>query len=234
MTANKAKDALLRMPLRADKWDEELLLETFVNIGSLIPLLRGTNNHILYGRRGTGKTHVLYFLKNTIEKENDDICIYIDLRTIGSTGSIYSDTKIPYEQRASRLISDILNEMRNQLIEYILKNDSNKDRYLSVVTPFLNDLSSLLDNKMIDGSVKQELGNDNEKRNENSSSFTRAQTPSFAHSATSGEKEIQHYHFSTEGSYIDYLNFNSISQTLQIILGKLSPHKIWIFLDEYA
>lgn len=234
MTANKAKDALLQMPLRADKWDEELLLETFVNIGSLIPLLKGANNHILYGRRGTGKTHVFYFLKNTIEKEYGDICIYIDLRTIGSTGSIYSDTKIPSGQRASRLISDILKEMRNQLISYIVKDDSNKDKYLSEVTPILDDLFSLLDNKKIDGRVKQELGNENEKRNDSSSSFTFAQTPALALTSTSSDKEKNHYDISTEGIYIDYLDLNSISQTLQMILGKLSPHKIWLFLDEYA
>lgn len=229
-----AKDAILQMPLRADKWDEKQLFETFVNIGPLIPLLKGTNNHILYGRRGTGKTHVFSFLKTTIEKENGDCCIYIDLRTIGSTGSIYADTTIPSEQRASRLISDILNEMRNQLISYIIRDDSNKDMYLSEVTPILDNLCSLLDNKLIDGNIKQESGSENENRDENSSNFTIAQAPSFFHSSSSGEKTTHHYRISEEGKYVDYLNFNSISQTLQMVLDKLSPHRIWLFLDEFA
>ena len=47
-----AKDAILRMPRRADKWEEDMLVKTFVNIGPLIPILRGTDNHVLYGRRG--------------------------------------------------------------------------------------------------------------------------------------------------------------------------------------
>ena len=63
-----AKDAILQMPRRADKWDEEMLVKTFVNIGPLIPTLLGVNNQILFGRRGTGKTHVLRFLKSIIEK----------------------------------------------------------------------------------------------------------------------------------------------------------------------
>lgn len=54
-----AKDAILQMPPRADKWEEELLVKTFVNIGPLVPILRSENNQILFGRRGTGKTHVL-------------------------------------------------------------------------------------------------------------------------------------------------------------------------------
>ena len=128
-----AKDVILQMPLRADKGNEEQLYETFVNIGPLIPFLRGTNNHVLYGRRGTGKTHVFSFLKTTIEKEHGDCCIYIDLRTIGSTGSIYSDPSFPYEQRATRLFSDILQEMKNQIIGFIVKNEINKMRYLSEV-----------------------------------------------------------------------------------------------------
>ena len=166
----KTKDVLLQMPLRADKWNEVQLFETFVTVGPLIPLLLGTNNHILYGRRGTGKTHVFSFLKTTIEKDFGDCCIYIDLRTIGSTGSIYSDQRIPSEQRAIRLISDILQEMRNQIISFIIKNDTNKDKYLIEVMPVLDELCSLIDNKIIDGSVKQELGNEkeNQRKKENS------------------------------------------------------------------
>lgn len=230
----KTKDVLLQMPLRADKWNEVQLFETFVTVGPLIPLLLGTNNHILYGRRGTGKTHVFSFLKTTIEKDFGDCCIYIDLRTIGSTGSIYSDQRIPSEQRAIRLISDILQEMRNQIISFIIKNDTNKDKYLIEVMPVLDELCSLIDNKIIDGSVKQELGNEKENKSGYSSSLTLAQGPSFSLSTTSEEKGKQHYNLIKEGNYVDYLNFDSISQVLQNILDKLNPLKIWLFLDEFA
>lgn len=230
----KAKDAILQMPLRADKWDEKQLFETFVNIGPLIPFLKGTNNHILYGRRGTGKTHVFSYLKTTIENEYGDCCIYIDLRTIGSTGSIYSDSKIPSEQRATRLISDILQEMKNQMIKFIIMNDTNKEKYLSEVTPILDNLCSLLDNKKIDGSVKQEMCNENENRSEDCSSFTIAQLPSFSFSTTSSEIGKQHYNIIKEGQYIDYLNFSFINNTLQEVLEKLFPQRIWLFLDEFA
>lgn len=56
------KNAILRIVKRADKCDKDILVETFVNLGSLIPLLSGCDNHILYGRRGTGKTHILSYL----------------------------------------------------------------------------------------------------------------------------------------------------------------------------
>ena len=54
-------DAILQIVKRADKCDKNTLVETFVNLGSLLPLLKGCDNHILYGRRGTGKTHILSY-----------------------------------------------------------------------------------------------------------------------------------------------------------------------------
>ena len=52
------KDAILQIQLRADKWDDNSLVKSFVKIGPLIPLLDSENNQIIFGRRGTGKTHV--------------------------------------------------------------------------------------------------------------------------------------------------------------------------------
>jgi len=43
---------------RAERPDEAALEDTFVPITSLNNLLRSPEHHILYGRRGTGKTHI--------------------------------------------------------------------------------------------------------------------------------------------------------------------------------
>lgn len=69
-------------------------------------LFKGCDNHILYGRRGTGKTHILSYLCTLLEKQYD--CpIYIDLRILGSTNSIYTNNQLPIEQRVTRLVIDI-------------------------------------------------------------------------------------------------------------------------------
>ncbi len=229
-----AKDAILQMPLRADKWEEEQLVQTFVNIGPLIPILKGANNHVLYGRRGTGKTHILSFLKSVIEKEQHDCCIYIDLRTIGSTGSIYSNTTLPLEQRATRLFVDILQELRNQVIGYIIKDEANKDRYLSELTPILDEFLSLINNKKIEGVVKKEISRGDEHNNAGNYSLTLSESPSFTASSTTGENVKQHIGVVEEGKYIDYLDFSSVYQTLQVVLEKLHPFRIWLFVDEFA
>lgn len=228
------KDVILQMPLRADKWEEEQLVQTFVNVGPLIPILKGANNHVLYGRRGTGKTHILSYLKSVIENEQHDCCIYIDLRTIGSTGSIYSNATIPLEQRATRLFVDILQELRNQVIGYIVKDETNKDKYLSELTPTLDDLLSLLDDKKIAGVVKQEISRGNEHNSAGNYSLSLSESPSFSASSTTGEIVKQHIGIVEEGKYIDYLDFSSVYQTLQVVLEKLYPFRMWLFLDEFA
>ena len=228
------KDVILRMPRRADKGDEDILVKTFVNIGPLISILRGENNQVLYGRRGTGKTHVLRFLKSIIENENDDCCIFIDIRQIGSTGSLYSDKDIPVEQRATRLFTDILQEVRNQIVDYITKDDAHKELYLSNVTPLLYGLLDLLNNKRISGSVKVERQIQNTSKQANNNTLTLSEKPSFTHSTTLDDTNMVYEGILNDGHDVDYMDFSSVYQTLEAILREIMPHKIWILVDEFA
>ena len=229
-----AKEVILRMPLRADKWEEEMLVKTFVNVGPLIPMLRGVNNHILFGRRGTGKTHVLKYLKSLIENEDHDCCVFIDLRQIGSTGSIYSDEKIPLEQRATRLFTDILQEIRNQIVNYITKNDESKGKYLSTVTPLLDGMLQFINQKIIVGNVKTEHQIQNKKDYSDDLSLILAENPSISLSSTSASSLMNYEGTTTEGISVDYLDFSSVYQALRSILEILTPHKLWILVDEFA
>lgn len=228
------KDAILKMPLRADKWEDDLLVKTFVQIGPLIPILHSVNNLVLYGRRGTGKTHVLKYLKSIIERNDNDCCIFIDIRQVGSTGSIYSDREIPIEQRAIRLFTDILQDIRNQIIEYITKDDKNKEQYLSTVTPFLDGLLDLLDLKKISGNIKVEHQSQNKTEKEGNLVFSIAEKPSFSHSSSSGNSSMVYEEVVRDGHSIDYLDFTSVYQTIDRILQELAPHKLWILIDEFA
>ena len=229
-----AKDAILKMPRRADKWEEELLVKTFVNIGPIIPMLQGNNNHILFGRRGTGKTHVLKYLKSIIEKNEKDCCVFIDIRQIGSTGSIYSDKDTPLEQRATRLFTDLLQEIRNQIIDYITKDDENKEKYLSSVTPLLDGMLQLLNERKVFGKVRIERQTQKKNEDTNKYDLTLSETPSFTHSSTSGSSDMSYEGVINDGQFVEYLDFSSVFQTFQNVLKEIAPHKLWILVDEFA
>ena len=74
--------AFMRLVRRADGAEPAMLAQTFVDAGPLFTLLRSHDHQVLYGRRGTGKTHALVYLAQEVGRT--DISIYVDLRTVGS------------------------------------------------------------------------------------------------------------------------------------------------------
>ncbi len=81
-------------------------LRGFVSRDVISEALLRRDSRILYGRRGTGKTHILSFVSDRM-RDHGDIVISLDLRTIGSNNSIYSDTSISVASRATHLIRDL-------------------------------------------------------------------------------------------------------------------------------
>lgn len=99
--------------------DLQKLIGSFVDVG-IIPQLNNTNNQIIYGRRGTGKTHILKVLIAKLTEENPDaIIVFIDARTLGST-SQFSDPEIEIKIRCISLFRDVLSEIHNALLERLV------------------------------------------------------------------------------------------------------------------
>src|SRR5262245_6383395 len=91
-------DALMQIPRRAERQSHHTFRGTFVEIGPLFSTLKRPEHQVMYGRRGTGKTHALGNLQSYLEQQN--ICvIYLDMRTVGSAGGIYSDPREPVATR---------------------------------------------------------------------------------------------------------------------------------------
>lgn len=79
---SQINSAFLQIAKRAEQTDPELLQKTFVDTGTLTPLLKSPSHQIIYGRRGTGKTHALIYAKATLPAKSHH-SIFIDLRKIG-------------------------------------------------------------------------------------------------------------------------------------------------------
>jgi Cdc6-like AAA superfamily ATPase len=58
----KINNALMRLSKRAETQDKKRLVDTFVDNGPLFTLLSREDHQVIYGRRGTGKTHALSYL----------------------------------------------------------------------------------------------------------------------------------------------------------------------------
>lgn len=127
---------------RSDRERDPLkLINTFVDVGILVQL-ENANNQIVYGRRGTGKTHILRVLESKLREEQNNIVVYIDARVLGST-SQFTDSRISIKQRCISLFRDMLGEIFNALQNHVINAPSESaEKALSA----LNDLDSVITN----------------------------------------------------------------------------------------
>lgn len=102
--------------------DYKKVLNTFVDVG-ILPQLDNLNNQIVYGRRGTGKTHIFRVLQARLMEDTKNTVVYIDARTLGST-SQFSDPEVAMKQRCISLFRDILGEIYSALLEFIVNKPS--------------------------------------------------------------------------------------------------------------
>lgn len=228
------QDAILQIQLRADKWDDNSLVESFVRVGPLIPLLESENNQIIFGRRGTGKTHVLRYFKSLKDGQND-CCIFIDLRKIGSSNSIYADSSLPMEQRALRLFIDVIKVLHDEIISYIIISEERKDAYLSKITPLLDQLNQTWTKSAIMGEVVSESSTVEKNTQELSSSISFSPSVFGLNVSTKDSETVdQSSTLKLSGKYYAYINLLEATAVLQEIAHILSPHKIWLIFDEFS
>lgn len=229
---NKINELLLQIAKRAERKDDDYLVKSFVQLGHVFTLLKCEDNQIIHGRRGTGKTHLLKYLKNKIQQKNE-IVVEIDMRSLGSTGGIYADANININERATRLLSDTLCELHQALLEEI-SNNPNCD--ISKTIPYLDNFIELSTNIAIEGSVAIEemVGESSENKHSNSFSLSTApilkvnSSASYKAAQSSSSKSI------SSGREKLKLHFGAITKALQQITKLVPNKKIWILLDEWS
>lgn len=111
------------------------LVGTYVDVG-LLPQLHNRNHQIFYGRRGTGKTHVMKVLESSLAQDSSLTVIYIDCRTLGSTTQ-FSDQSLPLGKRCLALLRDFLLEIYHGLQEHIVEHPTKHANKAFDATEFL-------------------------------------------------------------------------------------------------
>lgn len=115
--------ALQEVEKRAERVSEDDVLATYVNVESLTAALGAKDNGIVFGRRGTGKTHALKYVALT-EREKGNRVVYIDMeQDVGSTEGRYADPNLSISERATRLVVDVLSIVHTRLLEAAFAGD---------------------------------------------------------------------------------------------------------------
>lgn len=224
--------AILQLHKRAEKYTDEELVETFVDVGPLFTLLQNSDHQILYGRRGTGKTHVLSYLKK-IQTEQGDCAVYLDLRTIGSTGGLYSDGSVPIAERATRLLVDVLTIIHDQILDFVLLNDDEID--LSKIGPVLENLADAFTEVKVVGPVETEestRSSNNKKSGYSLGVSAQGLSANILSEGTIANDITQRK--STSGLEEHRIHFPAIQHHFKKIINHLNGKKLWIIADEWA
>jgi hypothetical protein len=128
------RTAIGRVASRAEaRIDGDLLTATFVD-PQLTSELDTPDRQILYGRRGTGKTHVLRVMEKRLADRKSEVAIYSNLVQLGNTKYAMSDQ--PTERAAGYL---------RQLLDSVAGAFRDNERYaLATASAQVNELQEVL------------------------------------------------------------------------------------------
>lgn len=229
--------ALMKLSRRAEAaGNEQVLIDTFVDVGPLLTLLRSNDHQILYGRRGTGKTHALSFLRAQVQ-DDGDIAILIDLRTIGSTGGLYADTQLPLSERGTRLVADVLGQVHESLVDVALTRAEREDMTSALTS--LDRLAEAITEVQVVGQVEHEHSEDEERARQSSGGVSGGLAPtgpsvSAGASQASSSTTRSDRRDKTVGAARHRVHFGQVSAVLTRLVEALSVPRIWILLDEWS
>lgn len=223
-------EALLKLRVRAERYDRAHIVQTFVDVGPLFTLLQTEDHQILYGRRGTGKTHALEYLANAVEGRGD-VAVSIDMRTIGSSGGLYSDPNVPLAERATRLLVDTLLAIHERILGFVVNADIN----LAALGPRLDALGDAATEVSVVGTVTEEEGRISLAKGSHSLGAKVDARGIGMSAGASGEAESRaSLTRSTSGVVRHRVHFGTLRRALDDLSHELLPKRIWILLDEWS
>lgn len=216
--------SLMRIPRRAENTDRYTLATTYVSAGSFSAMLNSTDHQVLYGRRGTGKTHALQYLGDVIERAGD-LSIYLDLRTIGSTGGTYADGAASTELRGTHLLVDVLETIHDELLAVAI------DGADELLGP-LDALADAATTVEVVGAVERETtvaGTAETKLGFEVSGTPSARLTADRSVSTSAQSTLRR-----TGVERHHVVFGPLSRALRDICAALRPRRLWLLLDEWS
>ncbi len=220
--------------IRAENIEKSSYLELYAGI-EILNSVNNIKNQIIYGRRGTGKTHLLCALKELLIESfytEKRLPIYIDIRKILPLVSLGLDDKVLY---AILIFQYLIKEIIDCLIENL--------QFIYNINPFegnkifekfkekelrtiLNNLNLEYDGKKISKIGELELSE--EEIRSIASNLNLSLTPELSGAISKSIKS------NSKTRYVKYISFSDISQYLSLIPEKLRGIRIFCLLDEWS
>lgn len=227
--------ALNQVPKRAEKQEIAVLHATFVNSG-VADVLDVVDHQVLYGRRGTGKTHALSYLGSEVEARGD-IALNIDLRTIGSPDGLLGGDGGTAPERAKRLLIDLLGQLHNNILEKVLADESLLDdaNFVEKADAVLSAITAVQIAGEVENTTETEAKQSTKEEARLEASMS-GRTPGIKGSVGSGSQTDDRTleREKRTGTERFALNFTDIARALRELASSLSSKRVWLLLDEWS
>ncbi|MDE1141267.1 MAG: hypothetical protein PW999_16660 [Paraburkholderia tropica] len=230
--------SILRIARRAEQNDLKHLVDSFVDIGTVFHSLETRDHQVIYGRRGTGKTHILSYLAAEKEKQRVPV-IMLDMRTIGSSGGIYSDDSLPLSNRATRLLVDTLMAVQDGILRLASIGDE-PIVDLGKCGAALNSFMEAAGTVVVDEVREVETTDSATEKAQSSIGLGVELKPSSlpgvkVEGKLSGEESASaQTRIKVSGAPRLRVNFGSVQRELRRLVELLPGKKLWIVLDEWS
>lgn len=227
---------LIGFTKRAEKATEDSLVATFVDSAPLFALLSTTNNQVIYGRRGTGKTHALKVLAEHVERHGD-YPVFVDMRTVGSNGSIYSDANRPLAERASTLLTDALHGLLHEFYSLAVRVIEGHF-HPGEITRRLDAFQEAISTIKISGDVaSDDKATTSSKRSSGETlEAVLSKDPSLqlSGSRTSESGASNEVSVRRSGREHVHITFGTIANTMADLVDILGGKRVWLLIDEWS
>lgn len=226
--------ALMQIPKRAEKQDAPELHESFVDAG-VADNLGSVDHQVLYGRRGTGKTHALSYLASEVSSQGD-IALVIDLRTVGSPDGVFALDAASNAERAARLLIDLLGQVHDSLLNAVLADPELIDDgpFVAKADALLASITSVRVSGEVQQSTEVALNSGQSSRVQSNVNLSHAPSVQFQAEVGSSSGRAETVRETRTGVENAALNFSDIARALRELEDTLTTRRIWLLLDEWS
>ncbi|MFT4227057.1 hypothetical protein [Micropruina sp.] len=225
--------ALQEVEKRAERVNETDVIATYVGVDSLVNALGSRDNGIVYGRRGTGKTHALKYLAE-IERSKGNRVIYIDMeQDLGSTEGRYSDASLSISERATRLVVDVLSIVHTELLEAAFAGHI--DVQVDVLDRMLDHFTEVLITREIETEVRASERDAQGTRGDarlgiTSSGLSAGISVSSDQTLTTAASQ----RVTASGPVRHRVHFGGVTRSMKQAIQADSASRVWLLLDEWS
>lgn len=224
----------MRLVRRAEANDPARLVQTFVDAGSLMPLLSSTDHQIIFGRRGAGKTHALGYLAETKNSAREP-ALFLDMRQLGSSAGLYTSGSLPLAERGTRLLVDALAAIHERLRDTALAGGEDDTPESGEALGLLDMLADQITRVRVVGSVELQSTDETETADDQTASVHLDLHGAGVHAGErSHSKRVAGHMRRTKGVTEHSVHFGAIGKLLTDVLDALGAERLWLLMDEWS